>query len=221
MVVVKDVSKTYRLKTGSISALSGVSLVIRKGEFALLTGSSGSGKSTLLNIIGGLDRDFSGSVSIGGEDLKKMSDGELSRFRNRKIGFVFQSFNLLNHLTAGENVMLPLLFSGDDSRKRDKDAVRDALRKVGLEHKMEIHPNHLSAGEKQRVCIARALFNAPELILCDEPTGNLDSKNSDSIISLFRDINEKYGFTFLIATHQPSLIENAEVVYRIENGRMI
>ncbi|MBM4387520.1 MAG: ABC transporter ATP-binding protein [Deltaproteobacteria bacterium] len=221
MIAVKEVSKTYRLKTGAVSALSGVSLSIRNGEFAVLAGSSGSGKSTLLNIIGGLDRDFTGSVSVGGEDLKKMDDAEMSRFRNRKIGFVFQSFNLLSHLTVGENVMLPSLFSGEDAKERDIGAVRAALGKVGLEHKIEIHPNHLSAGEKQRVCIARALFNSPELLLCDEPTGNLDSKNSDSIISLFRELNAKYGFTFLIATHQLSLIESAGAVYRIEAGRMV
>jgi ABC-type lipoprotein export system ATPase subunit len=193
---------------------------VERKELLCIVGTSGSGKSTLLNIIGGLDRDYAGQVNVDGKRYSTLSDGELSTLRNHRIGFIFQSFNLLDHLTCWENVALPAYFD----RKRRKDLREQAakvLRKVGLDKKVDITPANLSGGQKQRVAIARALFNDPILLLCDEPTGNLDSETGQQIIQMFRDLNAEYGITCILVTHEDRVSRVAHRVIRLEDGRIL
>jgi len=219
LIQLREVNKTY--STGRVEAhvLRDVELEVGPGELVAIVGTSGSGKSTLLNVVGGLDRDYTGQALVTGQDLARLSDGQLSRFRNSKVGFVFQQFNLLEHLSCAENVALPAMFSEvavPDARER---AVA-ALTRVGIPEKVDELPANLSGGQKQRVAIARALFNRPPLLLCDEPTGNLDSRTGQQIIDLFVSLNTDDGITLLIVTHEARVSTAAHRVVRLEDGRV-
>jgi putative ABC transport system ATP-binding protein len=219
MIKLENITKVYRMGTENIHALSGIDLVVKEGEFVAIVGPSGSGKSTLLHIIGGLDSPTSGIVSVDGQDLSRASDGELSRYRNRSVGFVFQTFNLHPTYNALENVALPLIFSKMPRTKRIKLA-REALEIVGLTERASHRPNQLSGGERQRVSIARALVVQPRLILADEPTGNLDSKTGDKIIELLVRLNREKGLTLLLVTHNLDVANIAERTIFLRDGRI-
>lgn len=210
--------KTYKIGTILVEALREVSLVIHKNEFVALMGPSGSGKSTLMNILGCLDTPTSGSYFLGGEDVSKMDDNSLAEIRNRQIGFVFQTFNLLPRSTALENVMLPLIYSGISKQKRIELA-KKTLEEVKLTDRMAHKPNELSGGQRQRVAIARALVNNPSIILADEPTGNLDSKTSVEILGLMEEIH-KMGNTVIIVTHEEDIAQHAHRIIRLMDGRI-
>ena len=210
--------KNYKIGTILVEALREVSLVIRKNEFVALMGPSGSGKSTLMNILGCLDTPTSGSYFLGGEDVSKMDDNSLAEIRNRQIGFVFQTFNLLPRSTALENVMLPLIYAGVGKMKRIELA-KKTLEEVKLSDRMEHRPNELSGGQRQRVAIARALVNNPSIILADEPTGNLDSKTSIEILGLMEHIHN-LGNTVIIVTHEEDIAQHAHRIIRLMDGRI-
>jgi putative ABC transport system ATP-binding protein len=220
VIQLRDVHKAYGSGAGRTPVLRGVSLDLCKGEVVALVGQSGSGKSTLLNIVGGLDVADDGQVVVLGLDYRRARDRELAQLRNERIGFVFQAFNLLDHLSCVGNVLLPASFSsrggGDDLER-----AREALRRVGLADLADRRPSELSGGQKQRVAIARALFHRPSLLLCDEPTGNLDTDTGREVIELFTDINRKDGVTLLIVTHEERVSSAAQRVIRIEDGRII
>lgn len=221
VIKVENIEKEYISKNDRTLALRGVSFEIENREFVAVVGSSGSGKTTLLNIIGGIDREYKGRVFIDGIELKTLSDRKLSTFRNQKIGFIFQSFHLLNHLTVEENIKLPLLFSKKRGEKNEKLSINEILEIVGLKEKRFSFPNHLSAGEKQRVAISRAIFNNPQILLCDEPTGNLDEKNGEKILNLFCELNTKMGITLIVVTHEERISSSAHRIIRLEQGRII
>lgn len=216
-VRLQDIDKEY--KTGNVDtyALRGVSLDVMRNEFMSLTGPSGSGKSTLLHIIGCLDRPTRGKVFIDSKDVSGMDDNQLAAIRGRKIGFVFQSFNLIPRLTALENVMLPMWFAGFENRE---EKAKQLLEDVGLSHRIYNKPNQLSGGECQRVAIARALANNPEIIVADEPTGNLDSKTGLGIIKLLQGVHEK-GATLILVTHEMKLAELADRQVRMKDGSLV
>ncbi|MEI7981009.1 MAG: ABC transporter ATP-binding protein [Bacteroidota bacterium] len=213
-----NVVKNYKIGTIVVEALRSVSLVIRKNEFVALMGPSGSGKSTLMNILGCLDTATSGSYFLNGEDVSKMDDNSLAEVRNRQIGFVFQTFNLLPRSTALENVMLPLIYAGVSKAKRIEKATQ-TLDEVKLADRMAHKPNELSGGQRQRVAIARALVNNPAIILADEPTGNLDSKTSIEILGLLEEIH-KIGNTVIIVTHEEDIAEHAHRIIRLMDGKI-
>ncbi len=217
MIKLENITKTYRMGEETIHALSNIDLVVAEGEFVAIVGSSGSGKSTLLHIIGGLDSPTSGKVLIAGQDLSQASDKELSRYRNRSVGFVFQTFNLHPTYNALENVALPLIFSRMPRPQR-LELAREALETVGLAERASHHPNQLSGGERQRVSIARALVVQPKLILADEPTGNLDSKNGTRIIELLSRLNKEKGITLLLITHDLNIASNAPRALFLRDG---
>lgn len=219
MISVQNVRKVYPTNP-DYPVLRGVSLGIRAGEFVSIIGTSGSGKSTLLNIIGGLDNHYDGMVSVDNLELKTLRDPDLSHFRNRKIGFVFQAFNLLNHLNCSENVRLPSYFMSNLSVEELNKRTQACLEAVGLTKKAHQKPLTLSGGERQRVAIARALFNEPKILLCDEPTGSLDSKTGDKILDLFESLNRESGITLIIVTHDIRVSERAGRLIRIEDGRI-
>ncbi|MEI6433489.1 MAG: ABC transporter ATP-binding protein [Bacteroidota bacterium] len=210
--------KTYKIGTILVEALREVSLVINKNEFVALMGPSGSGKSTLMNILGCLDTPTSGRYMLNNEDVSKMDDNDLAEIRNRQIGFVFQTFNLLPRSTALENVMLPLIYAGIGKVKRMEQA-KQTLEEVKLGDRMEHRPNELSGGQRQRVAIARALVNHPSIILADEPTGNLDSKTSIEILGLLEEIH-KMGNTVIIVTHEEDIAQHAHRIIRLMDGRI-
>jgi putative ABC transport system ATP-binding protein len=216
MVILDDIRKSYILSGRVVEVLKGITLEIKEGEFLSIMGPSGSGKSTLLNLIGCLDRPTSGKYLLDGIDINTLSDDELAEIRNKKIGFVFQSFNLIPRLSAIKNVVLPLLYSGIPSEERNKGAF-ELLQKVGLSHRATHLPSELSGGEQQRVSIARALINNPSLILADEPTGNLDSKTGQEIMDIFKSIH-KEGATIIMVTHEKSIAEQAERIITIKDG---
>lgn len=218
MIRLEKVSKRYRNAAQGEHALCEVDLTIEDGELAAIVGTSGSGKTTLLNLIGGLDRGYTGRVEVDGKDLAHLSDGALAEFRNRHIGFVFQQFNLLDHMTTLENVMLPASFARETGFDVE-DRARKTLEKLGLGAKMAERPNNLSGGQKQRVAIARALLFEPRLLLCDEPTGSLDTKTGQQIIDLFQQLNGE-GYTVVIITHESRVSEAARRVIRIEDGQI-
>ena len=218
MIEVKNVSKSYKMGKEQVIALKDVSLKIDKGEFVAIIGPSGSGKSTLMHIIGGLDTPSIGNVYIEGNDIRKLKDKQLSKYRNEKIGFVFQAFNLENSQTALENVMMPLIFEGVSKKERKARALQ-ALEQVGLKDLAKHKPNEMSGGQRQRVSIARALVNNPEIIFADEPTGNLDSKSGESIMELFHEINNN-GYTIIMVTHNPNEANKAKRVIRIKDGEL-
>ncbi len=218
VIRLESIVKNYKIGTILVEALRSVSLVIRKNEFVALMGPSGSGKSTLMNILGCLDTPTSGNYLLNGEDVSKMDDNALAEIRNRQIGFVFQTFNLLPRSTALENVMLPLIYAGIGKAKRIELA-KQTLEEVKLGDRMAHRPNELSGGQRQRVAIARALVNHPAIILADEPTGNLDSKTSVEILGLLEEIH-KMGNTVIIVTHEEDIAQHAHRIIRLMDGKI-
>ncbi len=216
---VDNVMKRYGNDVSGTIALHGTSFSISSGEFVAIVGPSGSGKSTLLNIIGALDRPTSGRVFISGQDLSTMNNVELARLRNEKIGFVFQSFNLIPRMTAMENIALPLMIQGLKPKDRRLRAV-ELLEEFGLQSKADNKPGELSGGEQQRVAVARALANDPSIILADEPTGNLDTKNSELMMETFEGLNSESQKTLVIITHNPQLASRAKRTVSIRDGRV-
>jgi|SRR3989304_5334590 len=217
IIDLKDVSKVYKSGEIQFKALDKVSLEIKTGDFVAILGPSGGGKSTLMHLIGGLDKPTSGIITVDGQNLNKMSDKQLARYRNEKVGFVFQFFNLLQGTTTLSNVILPLVYSKKKVSRKSK--ATQILKEVGLGEKLKNRPNQLSGGEQQRVSIARALVNDPEIILADEPTGNLDSKTGQAIFSLLQGLNEK-GKTVVVVTHEIALAEKAKRIVRVTDGRV-
>jgi len=218
IIELKDIKKEYKIGTEEIHALSGVTLNIFKNEYVALMGPSGSGKSTLMNMLGCLDSPTSGEYILNNLAVAKMSDNELAEVRNKQIGFVFQTFNLLPRSTTLENVMLPLVYAGIEKSKREEMATK-VLKQVGLENRMSHRPNELSGGQRQRVAIARALVNNPAIILADEPTGNLDSKTSVEIMGLLEDIH-KNGNTIILVTHEEDIALHAHRIVRLKDGKV-
>lgn len=216
-IIVENLTKTYRMGDQEVHALAGVSFEIHPGEMIAIIGSSGSGKSTLMNILGCLDHPSTGKYILDGEDVSQLSSNKLARIRNRKIGFVFQSFNLLSRMSALENVEVPLLYSGVHSAG---DQALAALGRVGLAERCHHEPNQLSGGQRQRVAIARALVTNPTLILADEPTGNLDSKTSVEIMTLFRELNDQ-GVTLIIVTHEPEIAGYCKRSIQVKDGKIV
>lgn len=218
MIKLNSVTKTYEMGDEEIRALDNINLLIRNGDFIAIVGPSGSGKSTLANIIGGLDMPTDGEVLVDEKLLSKASDKELSNYRNKKIGFVFQTFNLQPGYSAIENVEVPLLFSKMAPKKRRERAI-ECLRAVGLEDRMKHKSNQLSGGQRQRVSIARALATGPEIIIADEPTGNLDSKKGAEIMEILKSLNKK-GITLIIITHDANIAKQAHRIVSLQDGRM-
>ena len=219
IITVDNVNKTYKNGSLELQVLKNISFKVDKGEFLAIMGSSGSGKSTMMNILGCLDNQYEGRYILDGIDISKSTENELSEIRNKKIGFIFQSFNLLPRLTALENVELPLVYSSIPKEKRHKRA-NELLEMVGLKDRTHHRPNELSGGQRQRVAIARALVNNPSIILADEPTGNLDSKSEGEIIEILQKLN-KMGKTIVIVTHEPSIGEIAERKIVFKDGEII
>lgn len=219
MIRVDHLNKYYINGEMKLHALKDLSFHIEEGEFVAIMGSSGSGKSTMMNILGCLDKNSEGTYILDGIDVSKIKDEELCKIRNVKIGFVFQSFNLLSKLTALENVELPLIYAGIGKKEREEKA-KKVLKKVGLEERMHHKPNELSGGQKQRVAIARALVNDPAIILADEPTGNLDSVSEREIMEIFTDFN-KQGKTIIVVTHEPEVAKYMKRVLLFKDGRII
>lgn len=219
MITLKNIDKLYGTGTNTFKALDNINLEIKKGEFVAIVGASGSGKSTLLNIIGCMDSPTGGEYIFENENILKKKYKQLASFRNKKIGFVFQAFNLADDCTAAENVAMPLGYAGIGKAARDK-RVNEILEDVGLSDKAKSFPRQLSGGQQQRVAIARALVNDPELILADEPTGNLDTYNSAQIMELFHKIHRDSNRTIIMITHNPELAEQADRVIKITDGRI-
>ena len=211
-----ELRKIYKMGEVEVQALRGVSFTIQRGEVVSIMGPSGSGKSTLMNTLGCLDRPTSGEYILDGEAVASLSDDQLADVRNRKVGFVFQSFNLLSRQTAITNVELPLRYSGQPNGRKER--AMDALRAVGLEDRMTHRPYELSGGQQQRVAIARAIVNNPAIIMADEPTGNLDSKVGKEIMSLLLNLNKESGTTLIIVTHDPTIAEQTQRVIRLRDG---
>ncbi|HYF35489.1 MAG TPA: ABC transporter ATP-binding protein [Prosthecobacter sp.] len=219
LVHVTDVTKTFRRGSEEIHVLSKLNLEVKQGEFLALMGPSGSGKSTLLNLIGGLDRATDGRVAIGGDQIDRLSDRQLAAWRARHIGFVFQFYNLLPVITAERNVELPLLLTHLSKAERKKH-VEVALKVVGLGHRMKHFPRTLSGGEQQRVGIARAIVTDPTLLLCDEPTGDLDRKSGDEILGLLQALNKEHGKTIIMVTHDPHASARATRTVHLDKGQL-
>ncbi len=220
-VEVEGLRKVYRDRAREVVALDGVSLSIEPGQFVAVTGRSGSGKTTLLNILGGLDRDYSGRVMLDGRDLARLRDAEVSALRNRGIGFVFQAFHLLPHLTVLENVTLPAFFGRPGLDAGAVERAMEALDRVGLRDHAGVRPTRLSAGERQRVAIARAILNRPRLLLCDEPTGNLDEATGAVVIAIFRELNQRDGTTIVVATHSAGVAQAAGRQVVLARGKVL
>ncbi|MCB0520852.1 MAG: ABC transporter ATP-binding protein [Lewinellaceae bacterium] len=216
MISVRNLKKIYYMGANVVNALQGIDLDIHKNEYVALMGPSGSGKSTLMNLIGCLDTPTSGDYILNGTNVSTMDDGELAEVRNKEIGFVFQTFNLLPRLSALENVALPLVYAGMNRADRLERA-KQTLESVGLGDRMDHKPNELSGGQRQRVAVARALVNNPSIILADEPTGNLDSKTSYEIIGLFEEIHSR-GNTIVLVTHEPDIAEFAHRIVKLKDG---
>ena len=218
MIELKDVTKTYRMGNVEVGALRGVSVTIQPGEMVAIMGASGSGKSTLMNILGCLDVPTSGEYLLEGEDVGRMGEDRLAEIRNRKIGFVFQTYNLLPRLTALANVELPLLYGNGRNRRR---RALQALNRVGLGDRTKHRPTELSGGQQQRVGIARALVKAPSILLADEPTGNLDSQSSEEVVAILQQLNRQEGLTVIIVTHERDIAAATRRVISMRDGRVI
>lgn len=219
-LVLRDIWKIYRTQSEEIPVLKGVNLSVNQGELAIIMGPSGSGKSTLLSIAGGLERPSKGRVIVGGVDITDLDEDELTKIRARKIGFVFQSFNLIRNLTAVENVMMPLIFTGMYSWRQAREIALKMLEIVGLKGHEEKFPRQLSGGQQQRVAIARALAPSPDIILMDEPTGSLDVDSASRVLSLVKWLNEAFGQTIIIVTHNPEIAELATRTFYIRGGEI-
>src|SRR5262245_38482500 len=219
IVQIDNISKTFWRGQEGVKVLDGLSLTVPEGAFEALMGPSGSGKSTLLNLIAGLDRPTSGTITVNGASLDKMSDADLAKWRSKTIGFIFQSYNLMPVLTALENVELPLLLTSLSGAERKKRA-ETALRIVGLEHRVKHYPRELSGGQEQRVAIARAIVHDPMIIVADEPTGDLDRNSADEILGLLDKLNKEFKKTILMVTHDPSAAERASVIRRLDKGAL-
>jgi putative ABC transport system ATP-binding protein len=216
LINIKDITRSYVMGTETVHALRGVSLQIERGEYVAIMGPSGSGKSTLMNLLGCLDTPSSGEFELNGSKVSEMDDNELAEIRNKEIGFVFQSFNLLARSTALKNVEMPMIYAGLPTHERRKMA-EDALAAVGLAERMTHKPNELSGGQRQRVAVARALVNTPSILLADEPTGNLDSKTGVEIMNLFEDLSQK-GNTIIVVTHEERVALHARRIIRLFDG---
>ena len=214
----KDLRKFYGSGDTQVKALDGVDLSVENGEFVAIVGTSGSGKSTLLHMLGGLDRPTSGAVLVDGKDIFSLKDEELTIFRRRKIGFVFQSYNLVPVLSVYENIVLPIQLDGG---KVDQSYVNQVIEALGLEQKLQNLPSQLSGGQQQRVAIARALATKPAILLADEPTGNLDSKTSQDVLSLMKVTGQKFAQTMVMITHNEEIAQMADRIVRIEDGRIV
>jgi putative ABC transport system ATP-binding protein len=219
VISLDHIHKTYTMGDVEVHALRGISLEIKKGEFVAIMGASGSGKSTTMNIIGCLDRPTKGHYFLDGEDLSQVSKDQRADIRNRKLGFVFQGFNLLSRTSALENVELPMLYAGVETAERHRRSM-EALAAVGLAGRERNHPNQLSGGQQQRVAIARSLVNDPALILADEPTGNLDSRTSVEVMEIFQRLNRERGMTLILVTHEPDIADYADRVVVFKDGRI-
>ena len=214
----KDLRKVYGSGETEVRALDGVNLTVEKGEFVAVVGTSGSGKSTLLHMLGGLDRPTGGTVTVDGRELSALKDEELTIFRRRKIGFVFQNYNLVPVLNVYENIVLPIQLDG---RQPDQDYLNRIIETLGLGRKLQNLPNNLSGGQQQRVAIARALAAKPAILLADEPTGNLDSRTSQDVMSLLKVTGQKFGQTIVMITHNEEIAQMADRIVRIEDGRIM
>ncbi len=214
----ENLVKTYQTGDGSFNAVDGISMTVEKGEFVAVVGASGSGKSTLMHLLGGVDRATSGSIIIDGNDITTMNNDKLAVFRRRQIGIVYQFYNLIPILTAVENITLPVDLDGASV---DNERLEKILKDLGIDHRRNNLPNELSGGQQQRVSIGRALINRPALMLADEPTGNLDSKATEDIMSIFKMMNKEYGQTIIMITHDLEIAKEADRVIRISDGKIV
>ena len=219
LIQLKNVARYYQMGDNIVKALDGVNIEIEKGDFVSIMGPSGSGKSTGMNLTGSLDLPTKGEIFLGNHNINELSESELAQLRGKRIGFIFQSFNLIPNLTALENVMLPMTFQGVNKDEREEKA-KAVLKKVDLEDRMDHYPNQLSGGQQQRVAIARALANDPEIILADEPTGNLDTKTGENVIEFLEKLN-KEGRTIIMVTHDPNLaLKHSKKIYWLKDGKV-
>ena len=219
IIELKDVAKYYEMESGIVKALDCFNIPIKSGDFVAIMGPSGSGKSTSMNLTGSLDLPTKGDIFLAGENIANLEESELAQIRGKKIGFIFQQFNLIPNLTAKENVMLPMLFQGEDKEYKEERAEK-LLKAVELGKRIDFYPNQLSGGEQQRVAIARALANKPDIILADEPTGNLDTKTGNKVMEFLKDLNNK-GRTIIIVTHDSEVARNyAKIIYSIRDGQV-
>jgi putative ABC transport system ATP-binding protein len=218
IITIRDMTKVYQMGEYRVHALNGVSLDVYEGDFLSIMGPSGSGKSTLMNMLGALDQPTSGTYLLDGTDVSHLSDNDLADIRNRKIGFVFQNFNLLSRTPALQQVELPLIYSGKNQRHQ---LARAALERVGLGDRIDHKPSELSGGQQQRVAIARALVNEPAIILADEPTGNLDSKSGTEVMELFQKLNNEQGITVIFVTHDPWIARHTRRVLTLSDGKIV